>query len=387
MAVIRRFAIVSPNFYPRVCGVGDHSARLASELRQRGHEAMAFSRQPVARHPEAPDLDVRGAEGDHPMSLARRVAVAIHDYRPTDLLLQYTAQMWNTWRFGSPALVWLANQARRDGARVTLIAHELYVPWRVRPDLLAAALLQRAQFASLIKICHQVFVTTATRAALIAPACRLLRVPAPRVMRVGPNAVPITAARRPDGPAWSSGPRIGFFSTVTYGKRFDVVLGAFARLTPEFPAAELVIMGDLGPPNEPRVVAVLAEVEAHPARPRIRITGKLALRDIAAEMSKLDLYLFPMNTGANTRSGTLPVALGSGVPVVTVHGIETDDGFFRDDENVAFARALTAEAFTETSLRLLRDPVALRRIGEGGRQLYEAHISWPRIVDDLLAAG
>src|SRR6185312_2597233 len=361
--------------------------RLGSELRERGHEAKAFSRLPVARHPEVPDLEVYGAEGETPTTVARRLGAAIEDYRPTDLLLQYTAQMWNAWRFGSPAFLRLAAQARRRGARVTLIAHELYVPWHARPDLMMAALLQRAQLTSLLKACHQVFVTTATRAARIAPACRLLRLPEPRVIRVGPNAVPIAAPERPASPTWSSGPRIGFFSTVTYGKRFDVVLETFARLAQEFPAADLVILGDLGPPNEPRVAAVLAAVEAHPARARIRITGRLALQDIAAEVARLDLYLFPMDTGANTRSGTIPVALGSGVPVVAVRGADTDEAFFRDQENVAFARAMTAEAFAEASLRLLRDPVALRRIGEGGRQLYEAHISWPRIVDDLLAAG
>src|SRR6185312_5506489 len=300
-----------------------------------------------------PDLEVHGAEGERPMALARHVSLAIRDYRPTHVVLQYTAQMWNTWRFGSPALPWLAAQARRGGARVILLAHELFNRWQARPDLIAAALLQRAQFVTLLKTSHQVFVTTASRAALIAPACRLLRVPAPRVIRVGPNAVPLAAPRGPSDPGWNSGPRIGFFSTVTYGKRFDIVLETFARVARELPAAELVILGDLGPPNEPRVAAVLAAVEANPARTRIRITGKLALRDIAAEVAKLDLYLFPMDTGANTRSGTIPVALGSGVPVVAVRGVDTDDGFFRDDENVAFARALTAEAFTETSLRRL----------------------------------
>jgi glycosyltransferase involved in cell wall biosynthesis len=387
MALPERFAIVSPNFYPRVCGVGDHTALLARELRKRGHEAKAFSRLPVAPHPEVPDLEVHGAEGERPMALARHLALAIRDYRPTHVVLQYTAQMWNTWRFGSPALPWLAAQARRSGARVTLLAHELFNRWSARPDLMVGAALQRAQFAALLKTCHQVFVITATRASLVAPACRLLGVPEPRVIRVGPNAVPIAAPRPPADAGWGTGPRIGFFSTVTYGKRFDVVLETFARLVREFPHAELVIMGNLGSPSDARVAAVLAAVEAHPARARIRITGKLALQEIAAETAKLDLYLFAMDTGANTRSGTLPVALGSGVPVVAVSGPETDAGFFRDDDNVAFARAMTADAFTETSLRLLRDPLALRRIGEGGRQLYEAHISWPRTVDDLLAAG
>ena len=49
----------------------------------------------------------------------------------------------------------------------------------------------------------------------------------------------------------------------------------------------------------------------HPGKDRIRVTGRLSLAAVASEIAGLDVYLFPMSTGANTRSGTLPVALGT----------------------------------------------------------------------------
>src|SRR4051812_35932314 len=99
MSAPRRFAFVSPNFYPRVCGVGDHSARLADELLRRGLEARVFSRSPVERHPEASAVDVYGARGRLPTVIAKEISNAISSYRPTDVVLQYTSQMWDAWRF------------------------------------------------------------------------------------------------------------------------------------------------------------------------------------------------------------------------------------------------------------------------------------------------
>ena len=97
------------------------------------------------------------------------------------------------------------------------------------------------------------------------------------------------------------------------------------------------------------------------------------------------MYLFPMVTGANTRSGTLPLALGSGIPTVAIAGSETDPALFRDGENIVFAEEMSGSAFAAAALRLLRQPDEAGRIGEGGRRLHGEHLSWSRIGDRLLA--
>jgi glycosyltransferase involved in cell wall biosynthesis len=383
--VTRRFAIVAPNFYPSICGVGDNSLRLAQELGRRDHEVAIFSRAPANRHPDAENLAVHEAEGRIPSVIAHQLVREIESYRPTEVVLQYTSQMWSTWRFGSPVTPLLLHRLRRTGARITIIAHELFVPWVARrPDLMLAAFLQRLQLGMLVRECDRFFVTTETRAALVAPLCRLAGAVEPQVIRIGANALPVARLPRPAGHSIAA-PKIGFFSTAAIGKRYDVVLDAFARIAEEIPAAELVLMGDLGPPEQASVRAVLEAVERHPARHQIRLTGRLSLSEVAVETAGLDLYLFAMSTGANTRSSTLPSALGSGIPTVTVRGIETDLSLFHDDDNVVFAEAMTGAAFAVASLRLLKDPVALARVGEGGRRLYADCLSWERIGDSLLA--
>ena len=383
MPAVRRFVLVSPNFHPRTCGVGDFSVRFATELGRRGHDVMIVSRQPAAPHPAAPAVAVQGVEGRLPTVIARNAAAAIDAYRPTDVLIQYTPQIWDSSRFGSPAPLLLAARARAASARVTLMAHELYIPFERRPDLFVGAAMQRLQMAALIKVCHRVFVTTGTRASDIAGLCAVLEVGAPGIVRVGANALPVPRTLEAD----TARPRLGLFSTAAVGKRFDVVLNAFARLAKELPGAELVIIGDLGPPERRIVRDILDTVARHPARDRIRMTGKLTLVEIAQEIANLDLYLFPMNSGANTRSGTLPAALGSGLPVIALEAHETDPDLFRDGDNIVFAAELTGAAFAAAALRLLRDRTLMARVGEGARRLYREHLSWDRIVDRFLVEG
>jgi glycosyltransferase involved in cell wall biosynthesis len=381
VADARRFAFVTPNFYPRVCGIGDFSARLGAELVRRGHAVAIFSRAPVERNPETPEVEAHAVEGRLPIAIARHAAGALGSFRPTDVIVHYTPQMWDAWRFGStgpPLVAWLA---RRAGARVALFAHELFLPFEPRPDMAVAATTHRVQLATMLALCDRVYVTTGTRADMIREAARALGAGAPEVIRIGANAMP-TPRRRPPGP-----PRLGLFSTAAASKRFDVVLEAFALVARELAEAELVLIGDLGAPDRTHVRRVLDEVARHPASDRIRVTGNLTLPEIAREIADLDVYLFTMVTGANTRSSTLPSALGSGVPTVATRSFETDAALFRDGENIVFAREMSGAAFGEAALRLLRDPAHRARVAEGARRLYDEHLSWPRIAERFLAAG
>jgi glycosyltransferase involved in cell wall biosynthesis len=378
----RRFAMVTPNYYPRVCGVSDFSARFAAELVRRDHEVAVFSRGPVERHPQAPEIEAQAAEGRLPVVIARNVNRALQAYGPTDVLLQYTSQMWGAWRFGSPAMVDLALAARRAGARVTVVAHELYVPFKRRPDLAVAAATQRLQMGALLTVADRAFVTTQTRAEMLHRAYRAVLKRPPGVVRVGANALPVPRRRAPIAP---NAPRLGIFSTASVGKRFDVVLGAFELVWREFPLAELVIIGDLGPPDSSSVRSVVESVARHPGKAKIRMTGRVTLPEVAQEIADLDIYLFSMDTGANTRSSTLPTALGSRLPSIATLGKDTDLSLFRDGENIVFAEELSGRAFGEAALRLLRDPSSMERVGAGARRLYDEHLAWERTVDAFLA--
>jgi glycosyltransferase involved in cell wall biosynthesis len=375
------FAIAAPNFHPRTCGIGDHSLHLATELRRRGYRAEIFSRAPGEPHPQDRDVPVHAVPGKLPLVIAEQIRRLVTRQGFSHLILQYAPHMWGALRVGSAASAWLALGARRAGMDVTVIAHELYTEFAPRPDLALRAAVHRLQIMSVARLGNRLFATTETRAQQLMPFWRAVGLPGrPGVLRIGPGALPVNRVTRPGRR------RLGVFSTLAVTKRFDVVLNAFEQVWRRHPESELVLIGDIGSPDDRRVAAIHDAVKQHPGADRIRLTGKLPLPAIAAEVAELDVYLFPMTTGANTRTSTLPVALGSGVPVVAIKGVETDPGLFRDGDNLVFARAMTGEAFGEAALRVIEDPDLSAKISTGGRRTYQEYLAWDRTGDALLAA-
>jgi glycosyltransferase involved in cell wall biosynthesis len=376
------FAILCPNFHPRTCGIGDNSLRFAREFVRAGHSVEIISRAPATRHPEAPEIPVHAPdESTWPMAIAAQVRRIVAARRFSHVIIQYTAQMWGAGRFGSAALPWLARSLRHDGVDVTLVAHELFTPFLPRPDLIVGAALHRAQIAAVARYAHRTFVTTDTRVEELMPFWRAIGRPGrPGVVRIGSCVDAVVRVRRPGRK------RLGMFSTLATTKRFDVALGAFEHMWRRYPDSELVLIGDIGPRSDARVAAILDAVDKHPGREKIRVTGRLSLAGLAAEMAQLDLCLFPMTTGANTRSSTLPLALETGLPVVATRDKETDLHLFQDGRNILIAPAMTAEAFGQAALRVFDDPALEARLCAGARQLYEEHLAWPLLSRQLLTA-
>jgi glycosyltransferase involved in cell wall biosynthesis len=353
--------------------------RLAQELQRRGHEAAIFTCAPAAANPEAPTVSVVGVQGRLPLLIAHQIRRELDRFAPTDLVIQYTPQMFDAWRWGSAATIGLALDARRKGVNVTVLAHELFFAWSRRPDLVVGGVLLRAQFATIAAIAHRLFVTVEARARSVAGWLRAARIKSNvGVIRIGAGALPVPRKPR------SAGLRVGTFSTLSVGKRIDVVLECFRIIAAQRSDAELTLIGDLASSGEARLRQFEQVIAAHPARDKIRITGKQSLSAIAQEVADLDIFLFPMETGANTRSSTLPLALGSSLPVVATRGRETDD-LFIDRENVVFAEALQGDAFAAATLQILGDTALAERVSRGAHALYRDHLSWQRIGDHLLA--
>src|SRR5262249_8178391 len=97
------------------------------------------------------------------------------------------------------------------------------------------------------------------------------------------------------------------------------------------------------------------------------------------------LYLFTTDTGANTRSSTLPLAFGSGVPVVALQGLETDP-LFVHGQNIFFADSLDAEAFGRAALAVFADRSLAARLSRDGRRLYDEDVAWDGMMDTTLDA-
>jgi len=372
-----RLALLTSKYHPVTCGVGDYAMRLGAELHRCGAEVTLLARRPAHPHPEAPELEPIAVGGRGPSSSAWQVVRALRRLGPDAVLVQYVPHMLGATRFGSPAVPLLCRALRSSGIRVVAIAHELHLPWSIRPDLAVASALGRIQLAALAANVDRLVVTTEARFAelrrALAPglARRLALVP------VGANALPRPGLPEP-GRA-----DIGLFSTLALGKRIEVVLVAFERLAQSNPGARLVLLGDLGSEKSARFRALAELMRTSRYAGRIDRRGRLPLPEISDAISRLDVFVFPSDVGATTRSGTLPVALGSGIPVVATRGPDSS-AVFRDGDNVLFARDLSPESLSEAISLLLRDATLRERIGRGGRALYDRELSWTVIARRIL---
>lgn len=372
-----RIAIVAPDYYPRTCGVGDHSARVVEQLIRAGHDAALFVPCEAVVNPDFDSVAPHPVLGGFPIVRAHRTAMALRSWKPDHVVLAYTPQLFDPWRFGTLSVVRLAAAVRGMGARLTLFAHELFATVTWRPDLLIGAVVQRHVFSSLLRVCDDVVVSTDRRLETVETIARecgaRCRV---RLIRIGAGALP------PESVAPVAG-RIGMFSTTNRGRRFDVVIGAFDRVAARDPAASLVIIGDVHKYGPRRTATVMDPLHRSRFSDRITCTGRLPLSAITAEVAKLSVFVHADDAGASTRSSTLPAALGAGVPVVALRGGETDP-VFCDGENVSLTSDLTPDAFATAIERLLNDRTLAARIGAGGRALYDRELAWSSVVERLL---
>jgi glycosyltransferase involved in cell wall biosynthesis len=378
MADTPRFALIAPNYHPLTCGVGDNTMRLGAELLRRGHPAVVFTHAPALPHPEAPELPVRAIPDEGPLAVAAALAREITPGEFSHAVIEYTPRMWGASRFGSAALPLLAASLARQGIRVAAILHEVYAPLRARPDIAVTGLLLRLQCAALVRSCDPIYLTTDSRRRQLAPLITALSPPRTlATFRIGAGALPQPAAPVPGKL------RVGLFSTLSVGKALDVVVDAFEKIAALHPEAELLLLGDLGRPGNPALTALETQIAATGVGSRVHLPGRLPLPDVARLVASLNLYLFPMDTGANTRSSTLPLALGAGVPVVAIKGPETDP-LFEHGRNVWFADDLSGPAFARAALAVIGDQDLTTRLATGGQALYREHLAWERVGDSFL---
>lgn len=376
---VERIAIVCPNYHPQICGVGDHSMRLAQTWVRQGHQVRIFTRAPAVPHPEAPQVGVFASAHRTAVGTAWEVGQAIVEWGATRAVLQYTPQMLNATRFGSAGMPALAVQMRDAGVPLVTMAHELAVSFGARPDVAVSAVTHRVQALGLLQWSSRFLLTVASRAQELGRLARAVGISASiELVGVPPNALPVQRHPATDGTF-----TFGTFSTVGVGRRFDVVLDAFANVAARFPQARLVLIGDLQR-GHPGLIAQLQNMlRTHAFADRIRCTGQLPLTEVAQEVARLDAYVFANDTGITTRSGTLPLGMGTPLAVVASHGTETD-ALFVPDENFVQASALDGPSFANAMQRVVEDAALRGRVAQGALELYRNHMAWDAVAEKIL---
>jgi glycosyltransferase involved in cell wall biosynthesis len=114
-------------------------------------------------------------------------------------------------------------------------------------------------------------------------------------------------------------------------------------------------------------------------------TGFLPMDELASALSVIDVYVHTSSRGASTRSTAMVSALAHGLPIVAYRGPETPQ-YLRHRENVFLVDQIDSKCFAAAVAELLAAPDLQRRVGDGARHIYERHMTWPSIANEVLAS-
>lgn len=382
-----KIGLICPHLPPRICGVGDYTARLATELANQGHSVCIATAEP------APDniggCEVKSFAMPWASSAFSEMARWFSGKKLDRIILQYTPQLYAPATLGvHPALaVFIGRLKRVLGVPIIVTVHEAHYPVGIDARGVLLGVPQFFQFNAIAASADKAFFTyTPTKEKT---ARRLFwRKHRFAYSPVGSNipvANSISAESRTIFEAVRSAipekQKILFhFGGAHPTRQFDFTFKAFQEA-----------LSSLG--NE-SVVLVFAGLTRQSCEQVARATGYdnllpfiRALGVIPSEVASLwlkasTLVLSPFSDGISTRRGSAMAAFAHGCAVIGTRGTSTDASIDWDSF-CALAPSNNANAFVDETVGLLTDPARAQALGKRAEQYYENAFSWPVIAGKM----
>lgn len=168
-----------------------------------------------------------------------------------------------------------------------------------------------------------------------------------------------------------------FIGRLAAAKGVPVLLEAFARARAAFPDARLTLVGD-GPAR----AALEDRCRALGLGDAVRFTGYLSQDEVAAELSRADLFALP--SFAEGVPVVLMEAMATGIPVLATR-IAGIPELVEDGVSGRIVAPGDVEGFAGAMTALLADPAAARALGAAGRARVAAEFDIDREARKLAA--
>jgi glycosyltransferase involved in cell wall biosynthesis len=368
-----KLSFITATFPPTVCGVGDHTAQLATAL-ARTHEVKVLT-----AYGEAKDLGCVKVEQafryDRPRSIFSLVEPIIAD-KPDWVIVQYDPFSYGA-RYGfNPYLPLAMNLLKRRSPQIKLglVVHESFVPvhnWKS----IALSLELKAQLWSLARVADAVFTATEPWVGRLIkwfPRKTIKHLP------VGSN-MPCVSLSRDEARS-----RLGISQQTT-------VLGLFGRIqkTRSLEHISQAIKRTRAAGLDVLVLYMGHDADAarrHLGNVALLADGPLAPEEISKRFTAMDVYLMPIDEGISTRRTSLMTGLQHGIATVATSGQATDRLLLREDGKAfLLADVCAPEVFGDHVLDLISNSARRKLLSDGAAQLFSREFTWERISQTLLA--
>lgn len=349
--------ILTRNYPPVTCGVGDHSLHLANLLRDAGFNiCIASQHQPASIATE--NIHFIPWHSQLLQSLPRLV----QQQAITHIWWQYVPYSFHA--FGVPwYMPSLMRKLQKMGCRQVVFFHEVALRqwghgWR--QTIIASLQLWIARSM-------QRFANTATSLPLYAT---YFKQAVPLLIPIGSNfsvkqRIPSTAK-----PSY-------FFA---FANRTDVfLLQGFAAFCKAFPGAELVLAGKL---SSQKRAALQQSIDQFQLFDSVTITGECSADELVdwvqGTIAVLHIESIEKGTegGLSAKSGVLALAMQSGKAIISTKGDMTDAQIFQHGVNFHAIPFQDATAYSAAMLTIWADATYRQQLGAAAKHTYATYLSW-----------
>jgi glycosyltransferase involved in cell wall biosynthesis len=166
----------------------------------------------------------------------------------------------------------------------------------------------------------------------------------------------------------------------------NALLEAIKKLQDRHPV-KLVLGGNISDEGKKRIENWIRNLNLENL---VSITGLLPTEQLAVIIKSSKIFFQPQivehnkQGGISAKNGTIMSAMKMGKAIITSRGDMTDSKLFRNEVNMIFVPFGGTEAYTQALSKLLDDPDFALKLGSAARSTYEKYCSW-KMTSDLIA--
>jgi glycosyltransferase involved in cell wall biosynthesis len=371
--------ILTRNYPPRTCGVGDYACRMADALAAAG-DFVGVLTEPANAIRHLPigliELPLRGWRDLQP------VLRQIREAAPDRVQLEYSGYAWGRW-----GVAWWLNALlfalRRRKIPVHIGLHETAIRMRQHPLQIPVALAQWVHIGLLLAAAESVALNMPSRIELLGRVFPWWRAK----LRYRPNSstIPVVAMAEADRDAMrrERGVESGEAVIATFGmlhtaKHYEALIGAVARLRRTRPA-KLWMLGDAALAVPEYLARLKAMARQGGIEDQVWWPGRLEAAEISRALQAADVFVLPQPDGHLTRSSAFMAAAAHGLPVVAVRN-PPDQVEFTHGKDVWLVHTGTAEDLGVAIETLWKDPALRDGLGRRLKDLYAKVFDWTKAV-------
>lgn len=371
-----KIVFLTPNFPPTICGVGDHTYRLALEMMEKGIEIHVIcsadqtptpsDSQLLTVHPVVKTWNTEGVTS---------IVNVVKTIQPDWFITQYVPHSYHP-KGLSYILLFLYRQLRQSKTPILTIFHEV----KIRPETAF-----KTRLMSYLQgfIAHKLSNMSAKVVTSIDFYDNNLKdIPSDKktIIPIGSNVLPIEVSNF-DKHNLRKRYQIDTKAKVicTFGNR-DVssFLPIFDSLSTDYPHLIWLICGKN---NTPSVVWT--------SRSYLRYVGPMSADDIYRHLSIGDVFFLPDYLSKNgeggtcNKSGSLACGLSLNIPIIGTKG-DMNNQLLVDKENILLVDINDKNAVVNAFKSCFESPSFSRKLGNNARDLYDKQLIWRGLADKFL---